>query len=61
MALGVDVIRGDVEDQRADSVTGSLAKAVKDLVDSYAGDEADVVTLNTWTFGGYVYVLILHK
>lgn len=60
MALGVDIIRGDAEDQRADSVTGSLAKAVKDKVDSYTNDAADVKGMVTYLAGGYVYVMILH-
>ncbi|GEM_PF-2274938 len=61
MVLGVDVVRGGVEDQRADTVAGSLAKAVKDKVDGYANDHEDVVALQTHVFGGYVYVMILHK
>jgi len=60
MALGVDIIRGDAVDVQADTVTGSLAKAIKDKVDSYANDATDVIAMNSWRMGGYVYVMILH-
>lgn len=60
MALGVDIIRGSAEDTDADTVANSLAKAVKDKVDSYANDATDVKTIDVWTMGRYTYVMILH-
>lgn len=61
MALGVDIIYGDM-DHKADSVTGSLAKAIKDKVDSYANDNSDVTTMNTVAVSSnLVMVVILHK
>jgi len=60
MALGVDIIQGSASDVQADTVTGSLAKAVLDKVNSYANKQADVVSMNTYVFGGYVFVMILH-
>ena len=61
MALGVDIIYGDM-DHLADTVTGSLAKAVKDAVDAYTNNESDVVEMNTVaTSTNMVMVVILHK
>ena len=61
MALGVDILYG-VMDHEADTVTGSLAKAIKDKVDTYANDNADVVEMNTVaTSTNLVMVVILHK
>jgi hypothetical protein len=61
MALGVDIIYGHM-DHLADSVTDSLAKAVKDKVDSYTNDSDDVVQMNTVKYGSnQVMVVILHK
>jgi len=61
MALGVDIIQGSISDVRADTVAGSLAKAIKDKVDAYTNDEADVVVMAPYVFGGYAFVMILHK
>jgi len=60
MALGVDMIQGSASDVRADTVEGSLAKAVLDKVDSYATKQDDVVEMTTRVFGGHVFVMILH-
>lgn len=61
MALGVDIIYGDM-DHLADTVTGTLAKAIKDKVDTYANDNADVTAMNTVaTSTNQVMVVILHK
>jgi len=61
MALGVDIIQGSASDVRADTITGSLAKAVLDKVDAYTSKQEDVVEITTQVFGGYVFVMILHK
>ena len=61
MALGVDIIYGHM-DHKADTVTGSLAKAIKDKVDTYTNDNADVTAMNTVaTSTNQVMVVILHK
>lgn len=61
MALGVDILYGDM-DHKADTVTGSLAKAIKDKVDTYANDNADVTAMNTVAVSSnLVMVVILHK
>ena len=61
MALGVDIIYGHM-DHKADTVTGSLAKAIKDKVDSYTNKQDDVVKMNTVEYGSnQVMVLILKK
>ena len=61
MALGVDIIYGHM-DHKADTIMGSLAKAIKDKVDTYANDDADVVEMNTVaTSTNLVMVIILHK
>ena len=61
MALGVDILYGHM-DHKADTITGSLAKAVKDKVDTYTNDNADVTGMNTVPFGSnQVMVVILHK
>ena len=60
MALGVDIIQGSASDVRADTVEGSLAKAVLDVVDAYTAKQDDVVEMTTRVFGGYVFVTILH-
>lgn len=61
MALGVDIIYGHM-DHLADTVTDSLAKAIKDKVDTYANDNADVTAMNTVAVSSnLVMVVILHK
>ena len=61
MALGVDIIYGHM-DHEADTVTGSLAKAIKDKVDTYTNDSDDVSAMNTVaTSTNMVMVVILHK